>query len=97
MREGKVGKAHSNHINASEQPFGVEEAHYSDAVFFTELSKVETPRSGKVAGVKLPKWEGIWDAGAAPESSGQKRSSKSTSPPPKIVKVREGGKTIYYL
>ncbi|CAL5379952.1 unnamed protein product [Camellia sinensis] len=75
MREGKVGKAHSNHINASEQPFGVEEEHYSDAVFFTELSTGETPRAGKIAGVKLPKWESIREVGAAPESSGQKRSA----------------------
>ncbi|CAL5379960.1 unnamed protein product [Camellia sinensis] len=75
MREGKVGKAHSNHINASEQPFGVEEEHYSDAVFFTELSTGETPRTGKIAGVKLPKWESIREVGAAPESSGQKRSA----------------------
>ena len=97
MREGKVGKAHSNHINASEQPFGGEEAHYSNAVFFTELLTGETPRTGKVLEVKLPKWEGIRDAEAAPESSGLKRSSKSTSPPPKIVKVRESGKTVYYL
>ncbi|CAL5376009.1 unnamed protein product [Camellia sinensis] len=70
-----VGKAHSNHINASEQPFGVEEEHYSDAVFFTELSTGETPRTGKIAGVKLPKWESIREVGAAPESSGQKRSA----------------------
>ena len=46
-------------INASEKPFGVEEARYSDGVFFTELSTDETPRTGKVIGVKLPKWEDI--------------------------------------
>ncbi|GMP49504.1 hypothetical protein CsSME_00016454 [Camellia sinensis var. sinensis] len=84
-------------INASEKPFWVEEAHYSDVVFFTELSTDDAPRTGKIAGVKLSKWEDIQDAEAAPESSGQKRSSKSTSPPPKIVKVRGGGKTVYYL
>ncbi|CAL5376006.1 unnamed protein product [Camellia sinensis] len=44
-------------------------------LFFTELSTGETPRTGKVAGVKLPKWESIREVGAAPESSGQKRSA----------------------
>ena len=42
-------------INASKKPFGVEEAHYLDAVFFTELSTDETPRTGKIVGVKLLK------------------------------------------
>ncbi|XP_028061728.1 uncharacterized protein LOC114265167 [Camellia sinensis] len=46
-------------INAFEKPFRVEEAHYSDAVFFTELSMDETPRTGKIARVKLLKWEDI--------------------------------------
>ncbi|KAF5934594.1 hypothetical protein HYC85_030765 [Camellia sinensis] len=84
-------------INASEKPFRVEEAHYSDAVFFTELSTNETPRTGKVVGVKLPKWEDIRDAEAAPEISGHQMSNKSISPPPKIVKMRKGGKIVYYL
>ncbi|XP_028080309.1 uncharacterized protein LOC114281924 [Camellia sinensis] len=48
-------RKHTVTINASEKPFGVEEAHYSDAVLFTELSTDEIPRTGKVARVKLPK------------------------------------------
>ncbi|XP_028116476.1 uncharacterized protein LOC114314220 [Camellia sinensis] len=86
MCKGKVRKV-TVAINVFEKPFGVQEAHYSDVVFFTELSANETPRTGKVVGVKLPKWENIQDAEAASESSGQKRSSKSTSPLPKIVKA----------
>ncbi|XP_028121464.1 uncharacterized protein LOC114318721 [Camellia sinensis] len=83
--KAKLGKRTVT-INASEKPFEVEKAYYSDVVFFTELSTDETPRTGKIAGVKLPKWEGIRDAKTALESSGQKKSSKSTSPLPKIVK-----------
>ena len=79
--KAKLGKRTVT-INASEKPFGVEEGHYSDIVFFTELSMNETPRTSKVAMVKLQELD------AALESSGQKRSSKATSPPPMIVKVR---------
>ncbi|XP_028117463.1 uncharacterized protein K02A2.6-like [Camellia sinensis] len=89
-RMAKLGKRIVT-INVSEKPFRVEEAHYSNAVFFTELSTDETPRTGKIAGVKLPKWEDIQGVKATLESSEQKRSNKSTSPPPKIVK--DGPKT----
>ncbi|XP_028127091.1 uncharacterized protein LOC114323631 [Camellia sinensis] len=46
---------HTVTINASEKPFGVEKAYYSDAVFFIELSTDETLRTGEIVGVKLPK------------------------------------------
>ena len=84
MCEGKLEKKTVT-INVSEKQFEVEEAHYFDVVFFTELSTDETPRTGKVARVKLPKWEDIRDTEAAPASSRQPRSSKSTNRSPKIV------------
>ncbi|XP_028104160.1 uncharacterized protein LOC114303224 [Camellia sinensis] len=42
-------------INESEKPFKVEEVHYSDAVFFIDLSMDKISRTGKVVGVKLLK------------------------------------------
>ncbi|XP_028108109.1 uncharacterized protein LOC114306980 [Camellia sinensis] len=48
-------------IQATERPFEIHEAHYSDAIYFTKLAVEETLTTSKPRGVKIPRWEDIKD------------------------------------
>ncbi|CAL5431972.1 unnamed protein product [Camellia sinensis] len=43
------------------EPPRIHEAHYSDAIYFTELAVEEVPTTSKPRGVKIPRWEDIKD------------------------------------
>ena len=86
-------------IQATERPFEIHEAHYSDAIYFTELAVEEVPTTYKPRGVKIPRWEDIKDD-KEPKAESSKRAMSRTESPPiprKVMNVREGGKMVYYL
>ena len=86
-------------IQATERPFEIHEAHYSDAIYFTELAVEEVPTTSKPRGVKIPRWEDIKDDKEPMTESSKRAMSRPESPPipRKVMKVREGGKMVYYL
>ena len=86
-------------IQATERPFEIHEAHYSDAIYFTELAVEEVPTTSKPRGVKIPRWEDIKDDKEPMAESSKRAMSRPESPPipRKVMKVREGGKMVYYL
>ncbi|CAL5386670.1 unnamed protein product [Camellia sinensis] len=86
-------------IQATERPFEIHEAHYSDAIYFTELAVEEVPTTSKPRGVKIPRWEDIKDDKELMAESSKRAMSRPESPPipRKVMKVREGGKMVYYL
>ena len=78
-------------IQATERPFEIHEAHYSDAIYFTELAVEEVPPTSKPRGVKIPRWEDIKDDKEPMAESSKRAMSRPESPhiPWKVMKVRE--------
>lgn len=82
-------------VRALENLFDTHEAHFSDAVYFSEMGEVAQTIIVRPRGLKIPKWDDIKE-----EKEGTRlRDSTATeaATPRKITKVKEGEKTVYCL
>lgn len=82
-------------IRSSENPFDTHEVHLLDAVYFLELGEVAQAITARPRGVKVPKWEDIRDE--KQEARERDSSTAEAATPRKITKMKERGKTVYYL